>query len=191
MATVINEQQGVGAMNQKRTSRAVRGGQRRVIGLAIGLVSALIAILPAVVPGSASAASTDPNAPNGSSAAVVTPLLKFFEFGNSIGTPLLCSDAGSVVSIIGVQTGAGAISTPLVNELNSLCSKFVSQGNGFLQKGVSQSSSLSLINPIVDPLLAALANGLNTLGTQYGPSLAPFGPTVAGLGGTVAFFEGS
>ena len=83
------------------------------------------------------------------------------------------------------------LSTPLVNELNTLCARVESEGNSYLRQGIAESSSLSLINPIVDPLLAALANGLKTVGTQYGPSLAPFGPTVAGLGGTVAFFEGS
>jgi hypothetical protein len=188
---MIDERQRIGEMSETKTSRPRHGAQRRVIGLAAGLAGALLSVVPALAPGSASAAPTNSNATNGSSAAVVTPLLEFFEFGNSIGTPLLCSDAGSVVSIIGVEGGAGAVSTPLVNELNSLCTSFVSQGNGYLQQAITESSSLSLINPVVDPLLAALANGLNTVGTQYGPSLAPFGPTVAGLGGTVAFFEGS
>ena len=44
---------------------------------------------------------------------------------------------------------------------------------------------------MVNPLIATLAQGLNTVGTQYAGSLSPFGPTVAGLGGTVTFFEGS
>ncbi len=172
-------------MIESRTSLPGRR-PRRIIALGVGLTTGLLAIVPMLTPVSASAAS-----PGGSSAAVVTPLLKFFEFGNSIGTPLICSDAGSVISIIGVQTGTGALSTPLVNELNSLCSTFVTQGNGYLKTGVAESDSLSALNPIVNPLLSALSNGLATVGTQYGPSIAPFGPTVAGLGGTVAYFEGS
>jgi hypothetical protein len=188
MKTMNDERQRIGQMNEPKTSRT--GGMHyRVIGLAAACACALLAALPNIAP--ASAASNGSSAPSPSSAAVVTPLLEFFQFGNSIGTPLLCSDAGSVVSIIGVQTGAGALSTPLVNELNTLCTSFVSEGNGFLKQGITESSSLSAINPVVNPLIAALANGLNTAGTQYGPSLAPFGPTVAGLGGTVAFFEGS
>ena len=170
-------------MNELKSSPGFRP---RVVGLMAGMAIALLAVVPTLSPGSASAAS-----PSGSSAAVVTPLLEFFEFGNSIGTPLVCSDAGSVLSIVGVQAGAGAVSTPLVNELNSLCAKLGSAGSTYIQQGITESESLSMINPIVNPLLAALANGFNTVGTQYGPSLSPFGPTVAGLGGTVAFFEGS
>jgi hypothetical protein len=180
---MIDGQQRIGDMNEPKT--------RRLMGLAGGAAIALFAVLPALVPGSASAATTDSNAGSGSSAAVVTPLLEFFEFGNTIGTPLLCSDAGSVVSIIGVQGGADALSTPLVNQLNTLCTNFASEGNGYLQQAITESQSLSLINPVVNPLIAALANGFDTVGTEYGPSLSPFGPTVAGLGGTVAFFEGS
>ncbi|HEX3796874.1 MAG TPA: hypothetical protein VHV57_20435 [Acidimicrobiales bacterium] len=179
-------------MNDPKSTIHGRSPRRRVIGLTAGAAFMLCATIPALVPGAASAASAGTsNGDSGSSAAVVTPLLEFFEFGNTIGTPLICSDAGSVVSIIGVQGGAGKVSTPLVNELNSLCARVATQGNGYLTQGVTESAALSPINPVVDPLIAALANGFNSVGTDYGPSLSPFGPTVAGLGGTVAFFEGS
>ena len=95
------------------------------------------------------------------------------------------------MSIIGAQSGDNKLTSPLVNELNGLCSQLSSEGNGYLQQAIAESQSLSLINPYVDPLIADLANALQVAGTTYGPSLAPFGPTVAGLGGTVAFFEGS
>jgi hypothetical protein len=134
-------------------------------------------------------AATD-SASGGSSAAVVTPLLEFFVFGNTVGLPLLCADAGSVATIIGSTSGIKAVS-PLTVQLDKECSELSSEGNGYLQKAIAESQALSLINPAVNPLIADLANGLVTVGTQYGPSLAPFGPTVAGLGGTVAFFEGS
>jgi hypothetical protein len=178
-----------GDMDNPKSIFHGRSGRRRVIGLAAGAAFMLCTAIPALLPGSASATSN--NANTDSSAAVVTPLLEFFEFGNTIGTPLICSDAGSVVSIIGIQGGAGKVSTPLVNELSALCARVVAQGNGYLKQGVSQSEVLSPINPVVNPLIAALSNGFNTVGTNYGASLSPFGPTVAGLGGTVAFFEGS
>lgn len=138
-------------------------------------------------------AATSPNSNTGGSgsAAVVTPLLEFFIFGNTIGFPLLCSDAGSVISIIGTESGSPALSSPLVNELDKECATLSSAGNGFFAQAVSESKALTLINPVVNPVIQDLANGLTSAGTQFGPSLAPFGPTVAGLGGTVAFFEGS
>jgi hypothetical protein len=43
----------------------------------------------------------------------------------------------------------------------------------------------------VDPALAGMANGLETFGSSYGPSLAPFGPFIAGTGAMIAFYEGS
>ncbi len=131
------------------------------------------------------------NTGSGSGAAVVTPLMKFFEFGNTVGLPLLCSDAGSVVSIFGAQSGTAAGTSPIVTELDTECAQLASQGSTYLQQAITESESLELINPYVDPLIGDLSTGLSTVGNQYGSSLAPFGPTVAGLGGTVAFFEGT
>ncbi len=182
---MIKRQQRISDMKKLKSSRPTRSGQRRFIGLAGGAVLALSTLLPMLVTGgqtSAAAGTANSSSGSGSSAAVITPLLEFFEFGNSIGTPLLCSDAGSVISIVGVQGGAGALSTPLVNELSTLCSGIASQGGSYLQQAIDESQSLSLINPIVNPLIAGLANGFSTVGTDYGPSLAPFGPTVGGPG---------
>jgi hypothetical protein len=139
---------------------------------------------------SGSAGDTGSTGP-GSGAAAVTPLLDLFEFGNTIGLPLLCSDAGSIVSIFGAQSGTASATSPLVTQLDSQCARLASQGGTFLQQAITESRSLELINPAVDPVIADLSTGLSTLGTQYGSSLVPFGPTVAGLGGTVAFFEGT
>jgi hypothetical protein len=139
----------------------------------------------------ATTSSTSDSSGGGASTAVVTPLLKMFVFGNTIGLPLACNDAGSVVSIIGAQTQSSKVLSPLIVELDKNCSQLSSEGNGYLQQAIAQSQALSLVNPLVDPFIADLAGGLTTIGTQYGPSLSPFGPTVAGLGGTVAFFEGA
>jgi hypothetical protein len=160
------------------------------------LAAATVAVLAAVVTFTPAGASNAPsgnsgNTGNTGSSAVVTPLLKLFEFGNTVGLPLLCSDAGSIVSILGTQTGGAKISSKLVTELDGQCNELASKGGNYLQQAISQSRALTLINPVVNPLIANLGKGLNMVGTQYGGSLAPFGPTVAGLGGTVAFFEGS
>jgi hypothetical protein len=141
-------------------------------------------------PADASGAPTG-NTGNSGSAAVVTPLLEMFKFGNAIGLPLACSDAGSIVSIIGTQTGGTAVASKLVTELDSQCNELSSKGGDYLEQAIAQSQALRLLNPVVNPLISALATALSTVGTQEGASLSPFGPTVAGLGGTVTFFEGS
>jgi len=183
-----------------------------MLGLTSIVTFALAITIAGVAPGLAAASETTGNSGNtgtgntgtgntgtgntgssgsGSGAAVVTPLLDMFEFGNTIGLPLLCSDAGSIVSIFGAQSGTAAETSPIVTQLDDACSQLASQGSTYLQQAITESQSLELINPYVDPLIGDLSNGASTVGTQYGSSLAPFGPTVAGLGGTVAFFEGT
>jgi hypothetical protein len=175
-------------------------GLRQRVGLALGVATfGALALLigssgaSASTPASpvAGAPSASSSAGSDSSTAVITPLLEMFEFGNTIGLPLACSDAGSVVSIIGAETGASKALSPLTVQLDKECSALSAQGDVYLQQAITESQGLSLINPVADPIIADLANDFVTIGTQYGPQLAPFGPTVAGLGGTVAFFEGS
>jgi hypothetical protein len=159
--------------------------------MALGVAAFCVVAGVTGVAGAASPPSAPANQGSGSSTAVVTPLLEFFEFGNTVGLPLACADGGSVASIIGAESGTSAAISPLTVQLDKECSELSAMGDGYLQKAIAEASALSLINPAVNPLIAALSNGLTLVGTQYGPALAPFGPTVAGLGGTVAFFEGS
>ena len=171
-------------MPRRRSRRPQVLAAIAVAGLSVLTPLALLA------PAGASSAATG-NSGNSGSGAVITPLLKMFYFGNNVGLPLACSDAGSVVSILGTQTGGTATSSAIVTELDGLCQQLSSQGGGYLQQAIAQSRALTMINPVVNPLIADLATGLSTVGTQEGGSLSPFGPTVAGLGGTVTFFEGS
>ncbi len=178
------------------SNRKPRPGRRRpgvvsaVVAAALGAIASVVAVSSAGA--SAATSGNSGNTGSGSSsAAVVTPLLKMFEFGNTIGLPLACSDAGSIVSIIGTQTGGAKVTSKLVTELDSQCSELSAKGGTYLQQAITQSRALSLLNPAVDPLIADLSTALSTAGTEFGPSLSPFGPTVAGLGGTVTFFEGS
>lgn len=162
-------------------------------GVLVAVAATTMAVLTSIVafsPVGASSASTG-NTGNTGKGAVITPLLELFEFGNTVGLPLLCSDAGSIISIIGTQTGGASVSSKLVTELDSQCNELATKGGNYLQQAISESRALTLLNPAIDPLIADLSKGVNLVGTQYAGSLAPFGPTVAGLGGTVAFFEGS
>ena len=157
-------------------------------------VAGLVGATGTSTPASATPSSDSGNSGNsgsGSSAAVVSPLLKMFEFGNTVGLPLVCADTGSIVSIFGAQSGSSELTTPLVLQLNKECNQLSSEGNGYLQQAMAESQGLTLVNPAANPLIADLANGFTTVGTQYGSSLGPFGPTVSGLSGTVAFFEGT
>jgi hypothetical protein len=176
--------------NRKRHPGRRRPGLVASVAVtALGLMASVAAV--SSVGASATTSGNSGNTGSGSSAAVITPLLKMFEFGNGIGLPLACSDAGSVVSIIGTQTGGTAVASKLVTQLDNQCAALAAKGGTYLQQAIAQSRALSLLNPVVDPLIAALSEALSSVGTQFGPSLSPFGPTVAGLGGTVTFFEGT
>lgn len=189
---IENESGGQRTMTSTNRIRVSRRPLRPMLGIAPIAMFAMAATIACAAPGVASASSGNSgNTGSGSGAAVVTPLLDMFEFGDTVGLPLLCSDAGSIVSIFGAQSGTAAATSPIVTQLDDECSQLASQGSSSLQQAISESQSLELINPYVDPLIGDLSTGLNTVGTQYGSSLAPFGPTVAGLGGTVAFFEGT
>jgi hypothetical protein len=176
----------------------LRHGRSRYVRLALALATfgTLVGLAgasgaSAAAPASTVASGNSGNTGSGSTAAGVTSLLKMFEFGDTVGLPLACSDGGSVIAIIGTQTNSSKTISPLLTELNTQCNQLSSKGSDYLQQAIAESQALALINPIVNPLIEALSNGFSTVGSGYGSSLSPFGPTVAGLGGTVAFFEGT
>jgi hypothetical protein len=162
-----------------------------VAATALGALASVAFLAPAGGASPTSSTTNSGSTGNTGSGALVTPLLQLFEFGNNIGLPLACSDAGSVISIIGTQTGGTAASSALVTELDNQCAQLAAKGGDALTQAIAQSRALTLLNPLMNPLIADLAKALSTVGSQYGGSLSPFGPTVAGLGGTVTFFEGS
>jgi hypothetical protein len=164
---------------------------RSRLGLALTAATFVAATGAVAASGPAAASVRSENSSRAFSTAIATPLLEMFVFGDTIGLPLACTDAGSIVSIVGAETSASKELSPLVIELDTECGQISAQGNTYLQQAITESQALSMINPVVDPVIAALSGGFVTAGTQYGPVMAPFGPTVAGLGGTVAFFEGS
>jgi len=143
----------------------------------------------AMVPGSASAQTSASS--GGDSAAVITPLLEFMDFGDTVGFPLMCSDALGNASSGANQLGLTNQAQPFFVQIADQCSSMSAQGDQHMQQAIAQSSQLTPINPVLNPAISALATGLQSAGANYGSSLSPFGPTVAGLGGTLAFFEGS
>ena len=60
-----------------------------------------------------------------------------------------------------------------MTQLDSLCAQLSSMGGDELQQAIAQSRALTLLNPVVNPLIATLAKALNTVGTQYEGSLSP------------------
>jgi hypothetical protein len=114
-----------------------------------------------------------------------------FDFGDTVGMPLACNLAASVAFIGASQAGVSQIASPIVAQILTQCAKLSAQGDTYLQQAIAQSQRLTFINPVLNPVIASMATGLQTVGNNYGPSLAPLGPTIAGLGGTVAYFEGS
>jgi hypothetical protein len=125
------------------------------------------------------------------SAAVVTPLLEIFDFGVVVGMPLVCNDLISVGSIAAQELQVSAAASPFLTQIVTQCAAFAAQGDSFLEQGISASQALTALNPVLNPLIAAFSNTLDTTASGYGTSLAPLGPTIAGLGGSVAYFEGS
>jgi hypothetical protein len=158
-------------------------GKRRRSNRLAALAAAVGASSLALVGLGAQPAAADSG--SGPSAAIVTPLLKTMDFGDAVGMPLLCAAASSILASASTQTST------LVTTLNSQCLTLSQQGHAYLQQAIANSSALAGINPVVNPVLAGLANGLQSLGSTSGSSLAPLGPFIAGSGNIVAFYEGS
>ena len=96
------------------------------------------------------------------------------------------------MSIFGSQTSSESLTTPLTNELNSLCVQLASQGGTLPAAGHRGEPGARLHQPGRQssdrrPVQRGEDRGHHRRAVPRGP----FGPTVAGLGGTVSFFEGS
>jgi hypothetical protein len=118
--------------------------------------------------------------------AVIYPLLEFFQFGDSIGAPIVCGVASGAIS-----SGAGSGANGVVNAINNGCSSIVAVGLKYIDAGIADSTKASAINPYVNPVIAAGGQAVSNFGTTYGSALNPVGPTIAGAGATIDFFEGS
>jgi hypothetical protein len=145
------------------------------------LLGSLLVTTLLVVGTTSAGAQTTP----GQSTAVITPTLRIIGFGNAIGFPLVCDLTSSVLPALSASL------TSVANEVANTCQTVSTKGGPYIQEGIAASGSASAINPLIDPLLAALAGQLTDSAQSYPTQLGPFGPTVAGLGQTISFFEGS
>ena len=127
--------------------------------------------------------------------AVIGPLLDAANFAAPLGLGEACPLVGGMALSSGSQLlGAGtsgSVISPFLNQLNSLCSQIGQAGSTFASEGEQYTAPLAVINPVLDPLIAQIAQAVQMSGTTYGASMAPLGPFVAGLGGSLTFFEGS
>jgi len=159
-----------------------RGGKIRA-----GAVSAAIVCVAAItmIPNTASADQAPSAVPSNQAAALITPLLNILEFGDSVGLPEACNTG------LGAAGSSAASLESILNVIAQQCAELASEGSAQIEAAIAKSSAFAAINPLFDPMIAALASAIQTSGSNYGPTLGPFGPTVAGLGGMVSFFEGS
>jgi hypothetical protein len=159
--------------------------RRPLWGKAVAGTGAVMVAAALALP-SAAGASADPAASSQpGSTAVVTPLLQMMVFGDTLGLPLGCSVAASVAS------NASTSLAPALSETVVTCGTLSSDGYTMLEQGITESSSLTALNTLMNPLLATSASTLQATGTNDAAALGILGPTIASSGGTVAYFEGS
>jgi hypothetical protein len=171
---------------------ASRGAVGRVVAIGVTAMMSIAGFgIASATAASAAPVSTDGSGGSGGSAAIITPLLKILDFGDTFAVPEGCNTTASAVSAGAAEYNASAAVTPIVSATTSGCNQIVQAGHGSIQQGIAASQNLTFINPYVNPPLTALASGLQTVGNDYGPSLAPLGPTIVSLAPDVLFFEGS
>lgn len=155
--------------------------------LATGTLVASSILCPALADTSG-ASSTTSGSGSGSgpgSAVIVTPLLEMMVFGDTVGLPLGCNLGASVLS-----NASTALSSTLGQTVET-CGTISSEGYTMLEQGITESSSLSALNTLLNPLIAAGATQLQNTGTNDAALLGILAPTVSSSSGTLAFFEGS
>jgi hypothetical protein len=166
--------------------RAVRF-RRLCAGLAIAVALAAGTVVPT------SSAVADPSSDGTAPATVagVTPLLHILDFGTAIGMPLACNLVTSFISAGASELHAAKSVSGVITQIIDECTTLSQHGDAALQQAIAQTQSMTLINPVLNPVIAAMATGTHTVGADNATAVAPFGPTIDGLGGTLAFFEGS
>jgi hypothetical protein len=115
--------------------------------------------------------------------AVVGPLIGAAQTGTSIGGPLVCSVAASVITdaIPGLSSATGTIV--------SACDTFAAQGAAQLAALNKAITPLDVINPGAHAGAEAAASLLNLI-AERGSAIAPFGPDLTTLVADIQFFGG-
>jgi hypothetical protein len=123
--------------------------------------------------------------------AVVTPTLGFISFGATFGGPIMCFMGTGALQSIGRGLGATAVANQLGKEATPYCTSGPNQfGDGIAQLAKAL-GPLTVINPVVNPVLDNMANGFRSFATSNGSAIAPFGPAAYEMGAFVEFFKGS
>lgn len=157
---------------------------RRAILVGIGFTVGCVLFAGALaLPATADPQGGSPSTPG--STVIITPILEAMVFGDTVGLPLGCNAGASVLS-----TASPSLS-PSASQIVQICTSLSDQGAMMLEEGIVESSSLSILNPLFNPLLEASASQLQTIGTNDAALLGIFGPTIVSSGETVGFFEGS
>ena len=169
------------------TSLGSRRSGRRAASVCLSVaVLACAALLPSSPAAADSGGGTTP-----ATAAGLTPLLRILDFGAAIGLPLACNLATSVVTAGAAEAHQAKAISGVVTQIIDQCNSLSQAGDSALQKAITQSQAMTLINPVLNPVIAGMATGTHVVGADHATAVAPFGPTIDGLGGTLAFFEGS
>jgi hypothetical protein len=169
---------------KRDASRAAR--IRRRSACAAISVAVVCATFAPTTPAAADNGGTTP-----ASVAGITPLLRLFDFGAAIGMPLACNLATSIVSAGATEVHAAKAVSGVLTQVIDQCTTLSQQGDKALQQAIAETQAMTLINPVLNPVIAGMATGTHVVGADNATSVAPFGPTIDGLGGTIAFFEGS
>jgi hypothetical protein len=159
--------------------------------LSVGVVVVAVVACGTIVPTSPAVADSSGDGTTPAVVAGLTPLLRILDFGAAIGLPLACNLATSVVTAGAAQVHQGKAISGVVTQILNQCTALSQIGDKQLQSAIAQSQGLTLINPVLNPVIEGMATGTHVVGADNATSVAPFGPTIDGLGGTIAFFEGS
>lgn len=124
-------------------------------------------------------------------AAVLTPLLRTMAFGTSFAVKGVgCNLGGSLVGSVTTQLGLSEVASGAILDGVDACVQLAATSIVVLEQLAEASTALSVLNPVVDPLLEVLATNVEILGTRYAAQLAPLGETVATLGPTIRYLIG-
>src|SRR5439155_5411952 len=83
----------------------------------------------------------------------------------------------------------------VANQLGKQVTPYCTSGPNQFREGMAQLANalgpLTVVNPVVNPVLDSMASGFRSFATSMGPTIAPFGPSAYEMGAFVEFFKGS
>jgi hypothetical protein len=160
-------------------------GVRSALAMVVGSVL-LASAVPALVGSASAAPSTTPAEP-----AVIGPLLDTDQYLSALGFGEGCDIVGGVITTASGQIKVGSLLSPYIAKMDDYCAVLGQDSANMAISGEQAAAPLAALNPVLDPVIADIAQEIEMFGTDYASSLAPLGPYVAGMGGALTYFEGS